>query len=181
MNLFFLTILWMVSSFDYYMISFQLKYIKGDIYINTAASSFSEVIAYAVGGSMMAYLGIRKSFIISFMVGVLGSLLLIFVNPADVDKIVLAVFVLASKFGVSATFVMVYIVTPAIFPPAYSATVLGICNIFARGISILSPEVAEIPRPVPMLLFCACAFGACLASIGIKTSADPKENASIKL
>ncbi len=51
-NLIVLIFLWVASSFDYYLINFQLKYIDGDIYVNTIVSSVSEVTAYMVSGAL---------------------------------------------------------------------------------------------------------------------------------
>lgn len=160
--------LWSASSFNYYMIAYLLKYIHGNIYINTISSSFSEVVAYGVGGLFMQYLGTKKAFISCFLISLAGALLLIFIDPKSADNVLLAVFVLITKFGISATFVMVFIVTPQLFPSNFGATMIGICNIFARSISIASPEVAEVHHPVPMILFAAVALGACFAAFSLR-------------
>jgi OCT family organic cation transporter-like MFS transporter 4/5 len=169
-NLLVMVFLWTASSFDYYMINFQLKYIRGDIFINTGASSFSEVFAYFLGGAILVPLGIKRSFIICFLIGAAGAFCLLFINSENVDNIVLAIFVMTTKFGVSATFAMVYIVTPVIFPPIYASTSMGICNFFSRLMSILSPEIAELPKPVPMLFFATTALLACGATFLLRSA-----------
>jgi len=85
LNLIIMTILWTVSSFDYYMINFQLKYIQGNVFLNSGFSSLSECIAYAVGGVMVNKMGTKKAFISAFLFSVAGSLCLIFINPETVD------------------------------------------------------------------------------------------------
>ena len=52
-----MSILWGVSSFNYYMINLELKYIKGDIFLNTGGSSTAEVTAYLTGGLILAKFG----------------------------------------------------------------------------------------------------------------------------
>jgi len=168
-NLIVMTILWTVSSFDYYMINFQLKYIQGNVFLNSGFSSMSEAVAYGLGGIMVQKMGTKNAFISAFMFSVAGSLCLIFINPETVDQLVLAFFVLASKFGVSATFVMVYVVTLDFFPEAVAASAFGFCNLFARAFSFLSPEIAEVRRPVPMVLFCLAAIGASIATLFLKS------------
>ena len=69
-----LLFLWIVSTFDYFLINFQLKYIKGDIYANTIVSSVSEVTAYLVSGALYDKIGAKVSFIGSFAIGIIGSL-----------------------------------------------------------------------------------------------------------
>ena len=39
-----------------------------------------------------------------------------------------------------------------IFPTIFLATVYGACNIIGRLVTILSPEIARIPPPTPMII-----------------------------
>ena len=73
-NLVVLLFLWVASAFDYYLINFQLKYIDGDIYVNTIVSSVSEVTAYIVSGALYDRIGPKISFVVSFVIGIIGSL-----------------------------------------------------------------------------------------------------------
>jgi hypothetical protein len=41
-----------------------------------------------------------------------------------------------------------------LFPDEKRATAIGICQLVARGLTILSPEEAELPAPQPMMIFC---------------------------
>jgi hypothetical protein len=45
-----------------------------------------------------------------------------------------------------------------LFPSAKRATAIGICQVFARGITILAPEIAELPKPQPVLIVCVVAL-----------------------
>ena len=38
-------LVWLSASFCYYLISYQLKYLKGDIFTNGIVSSVSEILA----------------------------------------------------------------------------------------------------------------------------------------
>lgn len=69
-------------------------------------------------------------------------------------------FVLIARFGISAAFVTIYIVTSDYFPDAVTGTVFGFCNLFARIFTIFAPSIAEIKEPWPMLFFCLAATGA---------------------
>ena len=130
----------MVSAFDYYLINFQLKYIRGDIYVNTIVSSVSEVTAYLVSGALYEIIGTRVSFIASFVIAVIGSILLITLADNNVDLI--PAMVLSTKFGISGSFNVVYLAN-GLFPPIYSSTTFGACNFFARLFSMIAPPFAE--------------------------------------
>jgi len=60
---------------------------------------------------------------------------------------------LLSKFGVSSSLSLCFLVTSEYFPIIYSATVFGACNIIARVISIFAPLIAEINPPLPMIIY----------------------------
>ena len=80
---------------------FFMKYIPGNIYINSTISNISELAAYVASGFFATHLGIRISYFIGFMLATVGGLLLtFFFNMTSV----VPVFVLLAKFGISLAF-----------------------------------------------------------------------------
>lgn len=157
-NLILMIVMWTASSFCYYFITFFLKYIPGNIYVNTSISSISEIIAYVFSGSLMKILGTKVSYLIAWAVAILGGVLMVCFSNVDAA---MGVFVLLSKFGVSFSFNNSYLATPMMFPVSLTATAFGLCNMVARLSTILSPVVAEFPFPSPMIVFtivCIIAF-----------------------
>ena len=144
-------VFWTVSSFNYYIISFYLKYIPGNIFVNTSLSCTAEVLAYVVSGVAMKKFGVKLSYIVSFITAAVGGILLVIFFNAE--GALIAVFVLFAKFGIALTFNLCYLATPQMFPVALTTTAFGICNIFARVATILSPLIAEAPDPAPMSIF----------------------------
>ena len=57
LNLFIMMCLWSVSSLDYYIISFFLKYVPGNIYVNATASTLSEIVATITAGFVYELFG----------------------------------------------------------------------------------------------------------------------------
>lgn len=55
-----------------------------------------------------------------------------------------------TKFGINAAFTLCYIVTADYFPEVVCSRVFGICNVFARISTILSPMISEIHAPIPI-------------------------------
>lgn len=63
-------------------------------------------------------------------------------------------FVLLTRYGINSTFTLCYIITSDYFPSIVSSQVFGICNVFSRFSTILSPMIAELDPPVPMIIYC---------------------------
>lgn len=80
------------------MISYQLKYIEGDLYINGITSSLSEATAYALSGYLASKIGIKISMVLSFIIACIGMICLILLPQT---QIVLIFCILGSKFGIS--------------------------------------------------------------------------------
>ena len=150
MNLALMCVMWTASSFNYYLLTFFLKYIPGNIFTNTAIANASELFAYAASGYLMNIMGIKTSFFTGFLIASIGGILLIFCFGI---VSVMPVFVLLAKFGVSFAFNVSYLGTPQLFPVVLTGTAFGICNIFSRFSTVLSAPVAEFTDPLPMIIF----------------------------
>lgn len=167
-NLLIMIILWTVGSVDYYLISFFLKYVPGNIYVNTTASTLAEVVGSLTSGIVYKIFGPKVAFCMSFGVAAGGGLLLILFP--DTNVYLVAFFVLVAKFGITFAFVMVYIITPTLFPTSLTATAFGICNVIARFTTIVSPILAELPNPTPMLCYTGFAVAGLISTFFIKNN-----------
>ena len=150
-NLILMTIFWTSSSFNYYIITFYLKYLPGNIYVNTTLVTFAEFCAQIGSGIVIHKFGVKLAFITSFSLAALGGIMLVIFYNAE--GALIAVFILFAKFGIAFSFNLSYLATPQMFPTALCTTAFGICNVFARFSTVLSPIIAEIPDPVPMSIF----------------------------
>jgi hypothetical protein len=73
-----------------------------------------------------------------------------------------------ARGGVKVAFDTCYLANAMIFPTIFSGTAFGICNIAAKMTTILSPMIAEIEPPVPMIVFSCAATVAIVLSMLIK-------------
>ena len=153
---------WTTSSFDYYLITFLLKYIPGNIYVNTTVSCLSEITANLISGFIVSLIGIKYSFFIGYCTATLGGLLMTFFFNVDSA---MAVFVLLSKFGIAFAFNTAYLTTPMVFPIILTSTAFGICNVVARFSTIASPLIAELSDPIPMVSFSVAAIVGIVCSL----------------
>lgn len=94
---------------------------------------------------------------IGYGIGLVGGLCIVFLGDSHED--LMPIFVILAKFGICMNFVLVYTATNLCFPSDFLGTAYGICNLFARAISIGAPQVAEIPDPIPMIIFSALCTG----------------------
>lgn len=49
------------------------------------------------------------------------------------------IFVILTKFGISGSFVVVYVATAETFPTLFATTAMGFCNFLARVFTIMAP------------------------------------------
>ena len=136
-----------------------MKYLPGNIYNNNLASTISEFGAIILSGFMYEKMGLKLSNTILLLISVVGGIFIIFLGTDS--KILMPLFVLLAKFGISGAFNLCYCSTVDVFPVLFCGTGIGICNFFARFITIFAPEVAETSPPLPMILFTS------LAALGI--------------
>lgn len=158
------SIFWTTSSFNYYLITFFMKYIPGNIFVNTSVSCASEITANFISGLIVKGVGIKRAFVVSYVVAALGGLLLTFMFN---EEKIMPVFVLLSKFGIACAFNTAYLTTPMVFPVILTSTAFGICNVVARLATVASPMIAELNFPTPTLAFSAFAILGIICSLCI--------------
>jgi nitrate/nitrite transporter NarK len=163
-NLVCMTIVLVACSFDYYLIGYELKYIRGDIYINGIVSSTAEIFAYIFSGALYMKIGMKNTLCLSFIIAVAGMMALLLTTTDD--EYWLSLFILCGKFGISSSFNIAFIGTYYLFPPNIVATALGIENISSRVATIFAPYVAELtPRWISKWVFVGLAVLALVASL----------------
>jgi hypothetical protein len=75
-----MSMVWLSASFCYYLISYQLKFLQGDLYTNGISSSSSEIVAYCLSGLLYKKLGLKLTLALSYLIGFAGMTSLIFIN-----------------------------------------------------------------------------------------------------
>jgi len=98
------------------MINFYLKYAGGNIFWEVILATISETIAYNVGSVMQSKLGTKKAFVAAFFSSMVTSIPLLFWYQ---EEWVVFACVFASRFGIAASFTLVYYVNQEIFPALF--------------------------------------------------------------
>ena len=161
------------ASFDFYLINFYLKYIPGNIFINTIVSSASSSASCYIAGIIIIKMGSRNGMCVAFTMCFLsGIVLLISESGGDDSTLMISAIpfaVLSAQFGASCAFGMLYMCTLQFFPSQFLGTVFGVCNVTARSITILSPMVAEADHPIPEVLIITTCLGAAIMTRFLRT------------
>jgi OCT family organic cation transporter-like MFS transporter 4/5 len=177
-NLLILVSLWITSSFDYYLLNYQMKNIEGNIFLNNFVSFMCQVPAQILGGILYKKIGIRFTFSAFFTVAVAGAVGLLVIPIGQVSLV--PIFILLGKSGVSGTFNICYLANAQIFPAIFAGTAFGICNIGAKLATILAPLIAETNQPIPGITFAATATLAAFLSLLLVVDANPKEEKKVE-
>ena len=156
-NVFGCIILWSMCSFNFYMLTFFLKYFPGNIFQNSLMFAVSDLIAFALSGTVIQYTSVVRSYKLAFLISSVGGILYIFFAPIP-DLI--PMFICLSRMGVTMAFNLGYISVPRLFPVKFQSTVYAVVNLFAHIIACAGPVVAEMPNPVP---FSAYLFAICVS------------------
>lgn len=77
-NLLLCIMIWTAGSFNYYLIAYQLKYIQGNLYVNTIVSSTSEVCAFIFSGVLINKYGLKRTLVGSYILAIIGMSALTF-------------------------------------------------------------------------------------------------------
>ena len=145
---------WFATSFNYYLIQFLLMSFQNE-YVASAASGFSDIVAFAASGVIFYYLGVKKTFFMCFSSATIGGLLILFYGLKHQTAWTFPVLILLSKFGISCSFNTVYVGHSTMFPVQFASASLGFCNVVARVFSATSPLLSSLEEPYPMVIFTA--------------------------
>jgi len=165
-NLAVMATVWLITSFNYYLIMFLVNTFD-QIYMTAVFSSMSDVSGIAFGGILFQQLGIKRSLSYSFMLSVSGALMLLGYGLSHQESILFPMFILIAKFGISSAFNILYVSHSTVFPVLFSATALGMCNFVTRIFTAISPILAQIEEPLPVIIFLILSMLGCSVVWGI--------------
>ena len=75
-NLLIMMVIWLTSSFDYFLIAYLVNTFK-KVYLSALCSSVSEIVAYAVSGIVYEKIGARNTLASSFGISLVGGVIIL--------------------------------------------------------------------------------------------------------
>ena len=151
-----------------------MKYLPGNIFVNTLVSSTLDIPISIGGGFLYHKFGVRITLPVAYALSLTGALLLIFFG--GYNEIADAIMVMLARCGVKLALDLCYLANSTIFPAIFAGTAFGMCNIGAKSFTIMSPLIAELDKPVPMITFSIVLSFAIFAAFMIKTEAEQKKH-----
>ena len=143
-------LLWFTVDLVYYGIQFGLHQLRGNLYLNGTLSGIAELAGFALGGVFASTcLGRKYSTVLCFAIGGLSCSLYQMIS----NEYLSYALVLTGKFGASAVFCLVYLITTEMFPTVIRGTIFGIANVSARIGGIITPLVDGLMPKSFMIVF----------------------------
>ncbi|XP_041958110.1 organic cation transporter protein [Alosa sapidissima] len=171
---FILFYLWFVNVLVYYGLSLGVSSLGVDLYLTQFIFGLVEIPARSV---VLVVLPWSRRIPQSFFMAVGGvACLLTLTVPAGNPQVVTAL-ALVGKFGITASFAVIYIYSAELFPTVLRQTGIGMASMFARMGGVLAPLINMLRDPaptIPMVIFgCAPLLGAALALALPETANQP--------
>jgi nitrate/nitrite transporter NarK len=119
-----------------------------------------------IGGYAYHRFGVRLSLFVAFLLTLTGGIMILILSEANPDLV--PIMISLAKGGAKVSFDICYLANSIIFPAIFAGTAFGLCNIGAKVSTILSPMLAEVEAPIPMIVFSIIALIASVVSLFIK-------------
>ena len=150
-NLILMVVLWVASSFGFFLVNYTIKKIPGDFFVNNLVSALAAIPTTALGGFLYDRLGVKRVFVTFFSIAALGGVALVIFSASQPDLV--PIMVAFAKGGVQATLETCYLANSFLFPAIFAGTAFGLCNAGAKIATIVAPVLAEFTPPMPMIVF----------------------------
>lgn len=106
-NICMMIVVWVSSSFTFYLLNFLIKYMPGDIYFNSVVSGLSAA-SLLLQGTLQAKLGVRGGMMASFTATALASIILCFFDKSTSHEVLYAAVLCLAKSGATLNFGFAY-------------------------------------------------------------------------
>lgn len=74
-----MTIMWLQGSFNQFLLSAQMKYLEGNIFVNFYIFGIAGIIAVLAGGILLSRSGLKTTYYISNIFAIIGSAAIIII------------------------------------------------------------------------------------------------------
>ncbi|XP_044757471.1 solute carrier family 22 member 21-like isoform X2 [Coccinella septempunctata] len=145
---------WITCAFLFYGITLNSVSLYGNKYLDFILISLTELPAYWSCNFLVNTLGRRTSICASYFITFAACVSFIF-TPQTSSGIYLFIYCLG-KFGATAAFYIIYVITSESFPTPFRHSVMGLCSTVGRFGSMTSPQIPLLGQfwgPLPMILF----------------------------
>ncbi|KAK2921307.1 hypothetical protein Q8A73_000792 [Channa argus] len=164
--------LWFVNVLVYYGLSLGVSRLGTNLYLSQFVFGLIEIPARSLVLVILPY-SRRLSQSGFLVIGGLACLLMLVV-PADHPN-VLTGLAMAGKFGITASFAVIYVYTAEIFPTVLRQTGIGISSMFARMGGVLAPIINMLHNhspATPLIIFGTSPLLGAILALALPETAD---------
>ncbi|ENN78004.1 organic cation transporter protein isoform X2 [Dendroctonus ponderosae] len=158
---------WITCTFLFYGLTLNsVSLVAGNNYLDFILTALVEIPAYFACNFIVNKYGRKKTLVYSYLLTGAACLAFVFIPPASRWGS-LSVY-LIGKFGATASFTILYIITSEMFPTNLRHSFMGTCSTFGRCGSMISPQtplLAQFWEPLPLVSFAAMSILAGLLTL----------------
>lgn len=161
-RLFAMGFIFLANSMVYYGLSLNVGSLGGSIYLNNFLSGLVEMPSYAFAQVAVETVGRKRTLIFLLAIAGVGCLVSGLVTGAAQTAVALT-----GRFGIAASFNMIFLYTTELFPTVVRSAALGSCSLVARLGGIAAPQIILLRRvhpSFPFIMFGATAVAACFTA-----------------
>ncbi|XP_071504207.1 organic cation transporter protein-like [Diadema antillarum] len=141
-----------LNAMVYHGLSLNSSNLGVNDYIAFAISGGVEIPAYIISIFAIEIIGRRLSLCSCLLLGGVACLCTTFKPPGAI----LTTVAMIGKFGISASFTILYLYTCELYPTEIRSAALGTCSMFSRVASIVAPLILTLDKfwtPLPLVVF----------------------------
>jgi len=161
-RLFAMCFIFFVNSAVYYGLSLNVGSLGGSIYLNNILSALVEMVSYAFAQVSVEEVGRKRTLMFLLSVAGFGCLVSGFSTGGGQTAVALL-----GRFGIAASFNMIFLYTTEIFPTVVRSAALGTCSLVARLGGIAAPQIIILQTwspSLPFIVFGGASAAACFAT-----------------
>ncbi|XP_060524808.1 solute carrier family 22 member 3-like isoform X2 [Cylas formicarius] len=146
---------WITCAFLFYGLTLNSVALAGNAYVDFILTSLVEIPAYFACNFIVERYGRKRSLFQCYLLTGIACLAFIFIPDSRWGS--LCVY-LIGKFGATASFTILYVITSEMFPTNLRHSFMGTCSTLGRCGSMISPQtplLAQIWEPLPLVSFAA--------------------------
>ena len=147
-NLLIIMISFASTTFNNYLLGFNIRNFGGNLYYNSWAFGFSNFFGKLIATAVRVYLPTKISLMIMLTIIItFGFFLIFFENIA-----LIAISIGMIELGIGGSFTLIYYINVEYFPLLFVSFAFAICQIGGRSSAIASYLLSDLKEPYPMVL-----------------------------
>jgi hypothetical protein len=147
-NLCIVVLSWIAWSFNYFLISFDVKNLGGNVFINTSLICFAGLTGKIILLILKRYLPSRTCIMSCLTLTMTAGFGLVFFRKGWMVSVCVALV----EIGIGGAFTLCYFINTEYFPPLFVGFSLAVSQFGGRGFSSLSYVLSDLNEPIPMIL-----------------------------